>query len=271
MKKIYTGIILTAGLFLTACQNNMQDITIQSITEPIVTQQTVWNVPEVTTAVEATENTDDWTELAVTDGTDNTNPPEFDPPMQEIQTTTLEDVTLPDAIDGCMHSTWVEYMFNNELPTHAPDKYKAGESDYDECNVCYKKLLAERLINHCDRVELFGGAYFCNGRLQLKITDYNSRDEVFGDIFDGLESVNISSCYYSYSYLLDVQSAVIATEITYEEGLTGYGIGIKENRVYVTVSTEEIKEQVLFAVEKAGFDTDAVNIGVIDYVIADPC
>lgn len=276
MKKIYTGIILTAGLFLTACQNNTQDITIQSITEPIVTQQTVWNVPEVT---KVTENTDDWTELVMTDDTDNANSPEFDLPMHNIPVHNVETVMFPEVTDDWVYAYIIKDLFDEGLTvtaTHGSicdngSNYGMGVSDYDKCNLCYKKLLLEQFLDYPDNFSIFGGAFFCDGWFHLYITDWEKKDDIFGDPLGKIQNVSVTSCDYSYPYLLDVLGAVIDTEITYEEGLTSYGIEITENRVYATVLTEEVREEVLAAVENAGFDTDAVNVIVCDYVIANPC
>lgn len=290
MKKIYTGIILTAGLFLTACQNNMQEITVQSITEPIVTQQTVRNVPEVTTVAEITENTDDWTEPTPTEGpddweipvetddTDNTNPA-VDLPMQNISVRNIETVTFPEVIDDWEHSYIIRDLFDEGLPTTAVhglsadngSYWETGVSDYDECDNCYKKLLLEQFLDYPDNFDIFGGAFFCDGWFHLYITDWEKKDDIFGDPLGKIQNVSVTSCNYSYPYLLDVLGAVIDTGITYEKGLTSYGISVSDNYVYATVLTDEVKEQVLAAVEKAGFDTNAVNVIVCDYVIAKPC
>ncbi len=291
MKNILKGtIIFAVCLTLAACgTGSPQEITVQSITEPMTTMQTVGNVPEVTSAV--TENTDnwtepaaaeepdDWTELAMTDGTDNTNDPAFDPPMQEIPVHTVETVTFPKTIEDWVYADIIEDLFDEGLTSTAihgsifenGSYYNNGISDYDECNICYKKLLLEKFLDCPENFELFGGAFFCDGWFHLLITDWEKKDDIFGDPLAKIQNVSVASCDYSYSYLLDVLGAVIDTEITYEEGLTSYGIEISENRVYATVLTEEVREKVLAAVESAGLDTNAVNAIVCDYVIAKPC
>lgn len=187
-------------------------------------------------------------------------------PLLEDMYDPCGEVTLPDVIDGCYHSSTVKHMFYSELPIYEYGGYEAGESDYDECNECYKRLLAEHIINHCDRAELFGGAYFCDGWLQVRVTDYGSRDEVLGDFLDGLESVNVGSCDYSYCYLAEVQGAVQQAQVgTPEENIQQAGtseINVQNNRVDVTVSSELEAEIVREAVENAELDLDAVHIEI---------
>lgn len=290
MKNILKGtIIFAVCLTLAACGTvNPQEITVQSITEPMITMQTVRNFP----VTEITENTDNWTEPAAaeehdewevpveTDDTDNTNGSVLDPTMQEIPVHTVETVTFPEVIDDWVHAYIIRDLFDEGLTataTHGSicsngNNYsRSGVSDYDECNICYKKLLLEKFLDYPDNFELFGGAFFCDGWFHLFITDLERKDDIFGEPLAKIQNISVTSCDYSYSYLLDVLGAVIDTEITYEKGLTSYGIEISENRVYATVLTEEVREQVLAAVENSGFDKNAVNAIVCDYVIAKPC
>lgn len=247
MKKFLMGVAaLAVCVGLTACNSADGGVTgitgIQSITSPEVTQQTV-----LQTAAEGTENTVQTEEPIQTS----------DDPCGEV--------TLPDVIDGCYHSSTVKHMFYSELPIYEYSEYEAGESDYDQCNECYKRLLSEHIINHCDRAELFGGAYFCDGRLQVKVTDYGSRDEVLGDFLDGLESVNVSSCNYSYCYLAEVQGAVQQAQVGTPENRAQAGtseINVQLNRVDVAVSSELEAEIVREAVENAELSLDAVHIEI---------
>lgn len=266
MKKIYTGIILTAGLFLTACQNNMQDITIQSITEPIVTQQTVRNVPEVTNSTVGTvlvTGTEDWTEPAAT---------EPDDPNAGMVTEAYTGVTLPDAVDGDIASSVIVDLFRKELHDYSwtDSVYEAGESDYDECNECYKKFLVEKLYDGREEFgEFFGGAYWGNGRLFLRITDVSKQDEIFSDCFDGLESVEILSCKYSYLDLYDVYYIVMENK-----KVNTYWINIETNSVKVGGElSDEDKENILAELEAAGYGSDAVEFFFMgdSAVIAEPC
>lgn len=269
MKKIYTGIILTAGLFLTACQNNMQDITIQSITEPIVTQQTVWNVPEVTEVTGSTvgtvrvTNTDNWTEPVET---------EPDDPGAGLETEAYTGVTLPDTVDGDMASSVIVDLFRKELPDYSwtDSDYEAGENDYYECNECYKKFLVEKLYDGREEFcEFFGGAYWGDGRLFLGITDVSKQDEIFSDCFDGLESVEILSCKYSYLDLYDVYYIVMKNE-----KVNSYWINIETNHVEVGGElSDEDKENILAELEAAGYGSDAVEFFFMgdSAVIAEPC
>lgn len=261
---------------LTACNSADGGVTgIQSITSPEVTQQTVFQTAAVGTenTVQTEENLQTAEKPVHSEKTVQTD----DEPSEEVTTglckyPLLEDmydpcgeVTLPDVIDGCEHSSTVERMFYNELPIYEYSEYEAGESDYDECNECYKRLLAEHIINHCDRAELFGGAYFCDGWLQVKVTDYGSRDEILGDFLDGLESVNVSSCNYSYCYLAEVQGIVRQAQVGTTESQAQAGtseINVQNNCVDVTVSSELEAEIVREAVENAGLDLDAVHIEI---------
>lgn len=270
MKKFLMGVAaLAVCVGLTACNSADGGVTgitgIQSITSPEVTQQTV-----LQTAAEGTENTVQTEKNLQT----------AEKPVQSEKTVQTADepddepdelydpcgeVTLPDVIDGCYHSSTVKHMFYSELPIYEYSEYEAGESDYDQCNECYKRLLAEHIINHCDRAELFGGAYFCDGRLQVKVTDYGSRDEVLGDFLDGLESVNVGSCNYSYCYLAEVQGAVQQAQVGTPENRAQAGtseINVQLNRVDVAVSSELEAEIVREAVENAELSLDAVHIEI---------
>lgn len=265
MKNFLKGTIISAiCLTLAACgTGSPQDITIQSITEPMTTMQTVVNVPEVTAVTESTvgtvrvTGTEDWVEPVAT---------EPDDPSAGTVTEVYTGVTLPDFVDDDIPSSFIVDLFYKELPEYSWTDYEAGESTYAECNECYKKLLVEKLHNGREEFfEFFGGAYFSDGWLQVKITDYGSRDEVFGDFFDSLESVNIGSCKYSYSYLLEVRGVI-------QQAQAGTStVDIEKNCVEVVVSTESAAEFVRNAVKNAELDLEAVHIEVGDYVIANPC
>lgn len=255
MKKFLMGVAaLAICVGLTACNSVDGGVTGITGIQSITTQQTV-----LQTAAEGTENTvrseknlQTAEKPVQSEKTVQTADEPYDEPDELYDP--CGEVTLPDAIDDCDHGTMVERMFYNGLPLYEYSVYEAGESDYDECNECYKRLLAEHIINHCDRAELFGGAYFCDGWLQVRVTDYGSRDEVIGDFFDGLESVNVSSCNYSYYYLTEVKSIIQQAQAGTSE------INVQNNRVDVTVSTETAAEFVRKAVENAGLALDAVHI-----------
>lgn len=112
MKSILKGtIIFSACLTLAACgTGSPREITVQSITEPIVTQQTV-NVPEVTTASETTESTvgtvlvENWEEPVAT---------EPDDPNAGAETV-YTGVTLPNAVDADVPSSVIVELFQKGL------------------------------------------------------------------------------------------------------------------------------------------------------------
>lgn len=260
MKKIYTGIILTAGLFLTACQNNMQEITVQSITEPIVTQQTVRNVPEVTAVAENTVGTvlvGDWEEPAAT---------EPDDPNAGAETA-YTGVTLPDAVDADIASSVIVELFQKGLLL-STTSYEAGFNDYDECNECYKKLLVEKLYSGREEFcEFFGGAYFDDGNLFLRITDTDKQEEIFSDCFDGL-AIEVISCKYSYMDLWEIH--YIAEQ---NENVNWHLIDAHKNCVELYGEfTDEDKENIIAEIEAAGYASDAVEFIFRENVsTANPC
>lgn len=260
MKKIYTGIILTAGLFLTACQNNMQDITIQSITEPIVTQQTVWNVPEVTNSTVGTvfvTGTEDWVESVATEPDD----PNAGVPVEE-----LTGITFPEVIDDWEHAYIIQDMFYQGLPVYHWSNNES-DSNFTECDEYYKKLLVEIFLDYPDNFSFFGGAYWCDGRMFLMLTDISKKDELFTDIED-IENVEVVSCKYSYPYLLDVWHIAVQNE-----KVKSHLINRETNRVEVYGEfTDEDKENIIAEVKAAGYDSDVVEIFFEeDAPTANPC
>lgn len=257
MKNIFKGtIIFAACVTLAACgTGSPQEITVQSITEPMTTMQTVGNVPEVTEVTESAvgtvrvTNTDNWTEPAAT---------EPDDPNAGSETEAYTGVTLPDAVDADIESTIIVDLFRKELPDYSwkDSDYEAGESDYYECNECYKKLLVEKLFDgRYEFGEFFGGAYWSDGWLFLRITDVGKQEEIFSDCFDGLESVEILSCKYSYLDLYDVYYIVMKNE-----KVNSYWINIETNCVQVGGElSDEDKENILADLEAEGYGSDAVD------------
>ena len=268
MKNILKGTIIFAiCLTLAACgTGSPQDITVQSITEPMTTVQTVGNVPEVTAVAESTigtvrvPGTEDWEEPVET---------EPDDPNAGLETEAYTGVTLPDFMDDDIPSSVIVDLFYKELPEYSWTDYEAGESTYAECNECYKKLLVEKLHNGRDEFfEFFGGAYFSDDRLFLRITDVGKKDEIFSDFFDDLESVDVVSCKYSYSDLLDVWETV-----RQNEHVKGHIMDTEKNHVWVSGTfTDEDKENILADLEAAGFDSDAVELAFEeDCPVMNPC
>lgn len=258
MKNILKGIVIFAVcLTISACgTSSPQDITIQSITEPMTTMQTVRQVPE--TEVVA-ENTDNWTEPAATEVPDDT---------YNNGAETLAGMTFPEEIDDWIHAYIIRDLFYQGPPVYYLSKYGTGFSDYDDCYECYKKLLVEKFLDYPDNFNLFGGAYWCDGWLFLRITDYSKKDDIFSDFFDDLESVEITSCKYSYSYLVDVMG--VARQ---NEKATGDFINLESNCVEIYgVFTDEDKENIFAALEAAGLDPEAVEIMVVDEnPVVNPC
>ena len=268
MKNILKGtIIFAVCLTLAACgTGSPQDITVQSITEPMTTMQTVGNVPEVTAVTESTigtvrvTGTEDWVEPVAT---------EPDDPNAGLETEAYTGVTLPDFMDGDIQSSVIVDLFYKELPEYPWTDYEAGFSDYAECNECYKKLLVEKLYNGREEFfEFFGGAYFSDGRLFLRITDVGKKDEIFSDCFDGLESVDVVSCKYSYFDLRDIWDIVMKNE-----HVKGHIIDTEKNNVWVSGTfTDEDRENILADLEAAGFDSDAVELTFEeDCPVMNPC
>ena len=265
MKNILKGtIIFAVCLTLAACgTGSPQDITVQSITEPMVTMQTVGNVPEVTAVTESTlvtvraTGTEEWVEPVATEPNDTYN----------NSAETLAGMMFPETMVDREQSYIIQDLFYQGLPDYSWSEHEKGFSDYDECYECYKKLLVEKFLDDPDAFELFGGAYWCNGWLFLRITDYSKKDDIFSDIFDNLESVEVTECKYSYSDLLDVWETV-----QQNEKAAGHLINVENNCVEVLGAfTDEDKENILADLEAAGFDADAVVIDVIDATVMNPC
>lgn len=259
MKKfLMSTAALAVCIGLTACnsgEGGAAGVTgIQSITAPEVIQQTVAQTVPQTAAESAEKPVQTEKNVQTTEEPAQTTaePDYWTEPDDE------PEVTLPDAIQDCEHSTMVTHMFYDGLPICDQGGCEAGFSGYDECNECYKRLLAESLVNQCDKTVLFGGAYYCDGRLHLMITDLGKCDELFGDFFDDLESVTIESCKYSRYDLMNVIYEVRTADDTASCEIVEW-----ENRVAVTVLSEEAADAVLEAVENAGCDYDAVLIEII--------
>ncbi|MDE6132188.1 MAG: hypothetical protein K2G04_02245, partial [Oscillospiraceae bacterium] len=239
------------------------EITVQSITEPMTTVQTVGNVPEVTKNTVGTvlvTGTEDWVVPVET---------EPDDPGAGLETEAYTGVTLPDGVDDDIPSSVIVDLFRKELPESWTD-YEAGESTYVECNECYKKLLVEKLYEGREEFcEFFGGAYWGDGWLFLILTDVSKQDEIFSDCFDGLESVEILSCKYSYSDLYDVYYIVMKNE-----KVNSYWINIENNCVEVGGElADEDKKNILADLEAAGYGSDVVEFFFMEdiAVIANPC
>lgn len=267
MKNIFKGtIIFGVCLTLAACgTESPQDITVQSINEPVATQQTVGQ-PVVTTVADTTlgtvnaSGTEGWEETVATEPGDCE-------PVAEAYT----GVTFPETMDDWEHAYLIEDMFYTGLPVYPwleNGGSGTGLSDYDECDQCYKRLLVEKFLDYPDNFSLFGGAYWSDGRLVLRITDYSKRDDIFSDIFDGLESVDVEECTYSYSYLLEVRGAALQNE-----KVKTHLINVRNNRVEVGGEfTEEDTEKICADLEAAGLDPNAAEFSVREAVpVANPC
>lgn len=262
MKRIFKStIIFAVCLTLAACgTGSPRDITVQSITEPIVTQQTV-NVPEVTEVAENTVGTvlvENWEEPVAT---------ELDDPGAGIETEAYTGVTLPDAVDADIASSVIVELFQKGLLEASTD-YEAGENSYDECNECYKKLLVEKLYSgRGEFCEFFGGAYFDDGNLFLRITDTDKREELFSDCFDGL-AIEVISCKYSYMDLWEIH--YIAEQ---NENVNWHLIDAHKNCVELYGEfTDEDKENITAEIEAAGYASDAVEFIFRENVsTANPC
>ena len=273
MKNILKGtIIFAVCLTLAACgTSSPQDITIQSITEPMTTMQTVGNVLEVTAVAESTigtvrvTGTEDWVEPVAT---------EPDDPNAGLETEAYTGVTFPETMDDWVHSYIIRDLFYQELPVyteHFDDSgayYENGNNSYSKCNESYKKLLVERFLDDPEAFEFFGGAFFCDGYMHLMITDWERLDDIFGDPLAKLNSVHVRSCNYSYTYLLEVWETV-----QQNEKVTGHLINAGKNCVEIYGAfTDEDKENTLAALEAAGLDPEALEIMVVDEIpAANPC
>lgn len=272
MKNILKGTIISAVcLTLAACgTSGTQDITIQSITEPMTTMQTVGKVPE-TAAV--TENTDHWTEPAATeapdewevlietDDTDNNNNMDI-----YDENGVVTGVTFPEEIDDREHAYMVRDLFYDGVQQCSPrDTCGTFAGDFDEMNYQFREFAVEKFLDYPKSFEPFGGAYWQDGYLHLMITD-SDRQDIFSDFADN-EYVIIETCKYSYSELWLIESAVKETNAS----VIG-GIKMNDNIVYAGVVTDEDGEKILAAVEAAGLDADAVVIEAVDAnTVTKPC
>lgn len=264
MKNILKGtIIFAVCLTLAACgTGSPREITVQSITEPMITMQTVGKVPE-TEVTESTvgtvrvTGTEDWVEPVAT---------EPDDPNAGSETEAYTGVTFPETMDDWEHSYIIQDLFYQELPVYHWSDDEMDFSDYNECNEYYKKLLVEKFLDYPDNFNLFGGAYWCEGRMFLMITDNSKRDELFPNI-EKIASVEVVNCKYSYPYLLDVWH--VAQQ---NEKMTGHLINRENNCVEVYGAfTDEDKENIFAALEAAGLDREAVEIMAADVSVANPC
>lgn len=271
MKKILKGtVIFAACVTLAACgMSSPQDITVQSITEPAVTVQTVGKVPTVTAAV--TENTDHWTEPAAVEGTSALEAPDD---TYNNGAETLAGMTFPEETDEWEYADIIRDLFYQGLPVYTEyfddsgAYYRQGNDSYSKCDECYKKLLTERFLDDPEAFELFGGAFFCGGCMHMMITDWERLDDIFDDTLAKLNSGCVRSCNYSYTYLVDVMS--VARQ---NEKATGHFINLESNCVEIYGDfTDEDKENIFAALEAAGLDTEAVEIMVADEIpVANPC
>ena len=270
MKNIFKGtIIFAVCLTLAACGTGAREITVQSITEPMTTVQTVGNVPEVTAF---NENTDNWTEPAAaepddgevlieTDDTDNDNNMDI-----YDENGVVTGVTFPEVIDDWVHAYMVRDLFYDGVQQVTPrDTCGTFAGDFDEMNYRFREFVVEKFLDYPENFEPFGGAYWQDGYLHLKITDLD-RQDIFSDFVDN-EYVIIETCKYSYSELWLIESMVKETNAT-----VLCGIKMNDNVVYAGVFTWKDSEKILTAVEAAGLDTEAVEIVADDEIPAtNPC
>lgn len=272
MKNILKGTIIFAlCLTLAACgTGSPQDITVQSITEPMTTMQTVGNVPEVTAVA---ENTDDWTEPAATeepaelevlietDDTDNNNNMDI-----YDENGVVTGVTFPEEIDDWEHAYMVRDLFYDGVQQVTPrDTCGTFAGDFDEMNYRFREFVVEKFLDYPENFEPFGGAYWQDGYLHLMITD-SDRQDIFSDFADN-EYVIIETCKYSYAELWLIESVAKETNAT-----VFCGIKMNDNVVYAGVIAWKDREKILTAVEAAGLDTEAVEIAADDEIpAANPC
>lgn len=272
MKNILKGtIIFAVCLTLAACgTGSPQDITVQSITEPMVTMQTVGNVPEVTAVA---ENTDDWTDPAATeepaelevlietDDTDNNNNMDI-----YDENGVVTGVTFPEIIDDWDHAYMVRDLFYDGVQQCSPrDTCGTFAGDFDEMNYQFREFVVEKFLDYPENFEPFGGAYWENGYLHIMLTDLDKRD-IFSDFADN-EYVIIETCKYSYSELWYIKSEIRETNAS-----SAYGIRMNENVVSARVIAWEDREKILNALEAAGLDIEAVEIAADDEITAtNPC
>lgn len=266
MKRIFKStIIFAVCLTLAACgTGSPRDITVQSITEPIVTQQTV-NVPETTAVTESSAGTvrvtgtEDWVEPAAT---------EPDDPNAGVPVESLTGTTFPGVIDDWEHAYIIEDIFYMGLPVYHWSENEP-DSNYTECEEYYKKLLVEVFLDYPDNFSFFGGAYWRDGRMVLMLTDVGKKDELFPDLED-IENAEVVSCKYSYPYLIDV--GIIAGQ---NEKVKTHLINAENNRFEIYGEfTDEDKENIAAEIEAAGYDPDAVEFifaFVEEVPTANPC
>ncbi|MCM1329958.1 MAG: hypothetical protein NC253_11015 [Ruminococcus sp.] len=251
--------IFAACLALTACGDGYGETPVQSITEPPAVQQTVQRTVEQTETTAGTVKSfpDDWEETVAAEAGD-----------PETVTEAYTGVTFPETMDDWEHAYVIKDLFFIGLQDLSYAAAEPGSSDYHECEECYKRLLVEKFLDYPDNFGYFGGAYWSGGRLVLKITDLSKSEEIFADFFDGLESVDIEGCDYSYQNLADVHKTVEGNE-----KVNLHFINVEKNRVEVGGElTEDDVEEIRAELENAGLDPNAAEFSFSeDCPVANPC
>ena len=145
-------------------------------------------------------------------------------------------------------------------------EWPKGDRDFfSEAQTKYLQLL-DIFSDNYEQFEIFGGAYFQNGYLNVLITDIKNTD-----ILDSIdkENVIVRECRFSYSYLVHIEDFI--KTVSAEGGDVNSGsVLILKNSVFVTVSNDTVKSEIYEAIEAKGLDTEAAEIIVSDSVVANP-
>lgn len=251
--------VLFALCSLTACSDSQEQITasIQQITTTLDTAPT---------KQETTETEETSAVLTISDSTDNENTVQQETDVQD-QENDIDSETSSEPV-----------VTNNEYAeeiTTLMDYGLSGTFSWDETfdgvSEKYNRLL-ESFIDYPENYELYGGSYYQSGDFYIWITD-EERSEVFLDV-TGTENVIVKAGDYSYTYLNQIYTLIASLDLENWQDSTRrtgrYIIDESKNRIVVVASSDEIKDSIYAAVENWGFDKNAIEVEIGEFVYANP-
>ena len=268
MKRISESVIISAAVLLTLC----------SFASCSASQDKLLDDPalQVQAAIEDTdEEIADDADMPDNTEDEDTFREEPDSQIQEWDELTdaeSEGAPEPAVINYDNYAGDIDHLINDGIMVSSPDEsYEWAVSngdDFAEASEKYVKLL-ESFMDSPENYKLFCGGYYQNGYLHLMMTDKEKKD-IFLDV-TGSENVIIKEGDYSYTYLTQLYELIDSLDFYEGDDRAGkYFVNKGKDRVEFVASSEEMEESVYAAVEAGGYDKNAVEITIGDFVYANP-
>lgn len=193
---------------------------------------------------------------------------------QEIQTSELTAVQTESSVaslnidkDICISE--IKNLREEGLQiTFSDDSYECLEGNRDffsEAETKYLQLL-DSFSDNYEKLEIFGGAYYQNGYLNVLTTDINNPD-ILGSVDE--ENVIVRECRFSYLYLRHIEKFIKNVSVN-DENVNCVSLMKLQNYVFVTVANDTVKSELYDKIREAGLDTESAKIIVSDAVVANP-